>query len=136
LGVTILGGLVLLAAAIIALAGIAGVIVGFAGLLPGVDLPTGQLILGGILYLILATILGIAGGGLLALRPWAWWLATFAALAALVWQGYGIYQAPQNVPLTSWVAIVITALILVYLVTVYGAFRRHVAAAATITAPR
>jgi uncharacterized membrane protein (DUF2068 family) len=123
-----LGGLVLLASVIIGLAGIAGFILGFAGLLPGVDFPSGSLFLGGLLYLILATILGVAGVGLLSLRGWAWWLAAITALAALVWQAYGIYRAPESVPWTSWVAIVVTGAIFVYLLTVYRSFHRHVAA--------
>lgn len=134
LGVTILGGLVLLASVIIGLAGIAGVFLSFAGLLPGVNLPAGQLFVGGILYLILATVLGISGIGLLALRTWAWWLATITALAALVWQAYGIYRNPDNVPLTSWVAVVVTGAIFVYLLTVYRSFHRH-AGATVATAP-
>lgn len=125
---SILGGLVLLASVIIGLAGIAGFILGFAGLLPGVDFPSGSLFLGGLLYLILATILGVAGVGLLSLRGWAWWLAAITALAALVWQAYGIYRAPESVPWTSWVAIVVTGAIFVYLLTVYRSFHRHVAA--------
>lgn len=129
-GVTVLGALVLLAAVIIALAGIAGFILGFAGLLPGVDLPTSQLFLGGLLYLVIATVLAVAGAGLLSLRPWAWWLAAFAALVALVWQAYGVYKVPTDVPLTSWIALVLTGVILVYLITVYGAFHRHVASVA------
>jgi len=126
LGITILGALVLLASVVIGLAGIAGFILGFAGLLPGVDLPTGQLFLGGILYLILATILGVSGAALLALRPWAWWLAVLTALVALAWQAYGIYRDLSNVPFTSWVAVVVTAVIFVYLLTVYRSFHREV----------
>lgn len=130
LGVAILGGLVVLAAVVLALAGFAGLIVGFASLLPGINLPTGQLFLGALLYIVLALILLAAGVGLLALRVWAWWLATLASLIALAWQVLGIYYAKTPVPLTSWASVVVTAVIFVYLLSVFRSFHRHVRAAA------
>ncbi len=129
-GVAILGGLVILAAIVLALAGFAGLIVGFASLLPGINLPTGQLFLGALLYILLAVILLAAGVGLLALRPWAWWLATLASLVALAWQVLGIYYASSSIPLTSWASVVVTAVIFVYLLTVFRSFHRHARAAA------
>jgi len=130
IGVAILGGLVVLAAIVLALAGFAGLIVGFASLLPGINLPTGQLFLGALLYLVLALILFAAGVGLLALRAWAWWLATLASLVAAAWQLLGIYYANTAVPLTSWASAVVTTVIFVYLLSVFRSFHRHVRAAA------
>jgi hypothetical protein len=128
-GVTILGVLVILSAIVLALAGFAGLIVGFASLLPGINLPTGQLFLGALLYLFLAIVLFAAGVGLLGLRPWAWWLATLASLIALAWQALGIYYAKAAIPITSWASLIVTGIIFVYLLTVFRSFHRHVRAA-------
>lgn len=129
-GVTVLGALVVLAAIVIGLAGLAGVFLSFASLLPGVNLPGSALILGGILYLILAFILLVAGAGLLALRIWAWWVATVTAIVAAGWQAYGIYHASTAVPAvavpwTSWVSLGFTVLVAIYLLAVHHSFHRH-----------
>ncbi len=129
-GVTVLGALVILAGIIVGLAGLAGVFLSFASLLPGVNLPGTALILGGLLYIVLGIILLAAGAGLLALRIWAWWIATITAIVAAAWQGYGIYAATtaspsQSVPWTSWVAFVFTVLIAIYLLAVHHSFHRH-----------
>ena len=129
-GVTVLGALVILAAIIIGLAGVAGVFLSFASLLPGINLPGSTLIVGGVLYLILAFILLAAGAGLLGLRIWAWWVATVTAIVAAAWQAYGIYTAstgtmPETVPWTSWVGLGFTVLIAVYLLAVHHSFHRH-----------
>ena len=129
-GVTILGALVVLAAIIIGLAGVAGVFLSFASLLPGVSLPGTALAVGGILYLLLAFILLVAGAGLLTLRIWAWWVATVTAIVAAAWQGYGVYNAltatpAASVPWTSWLALGFTILIAVYLIAVHHSFHRH-----------
>jgi hypothetical protein len=130
IGVTVLGVLVVLAAIVIGLAGLAGVFLSFASLLPGVNLPGSALIVGGILYLILGFILLVAGVGLLGLRIWAWWVATVTAIVATAWQAYGIYTAlnsvhPAAVPWTSWVALVFTLLVAIYLIAVHHSFHRH-----------
>ncbi len=137
-GVTILGVLVILAAIVIGLAGLAGVFLSFASLLPGVNLPGTALILGGILYIVLGIILLVSGAGLLALRIWAWWIATITAVAAAIWQGYGVYSAvnatpAEAVPWTSWVALVFTVIIAAYLVVVHHSFHRHARAAVVET---
>ena len=129
-GVTILGVLVVLAAIVVGLAGLAGVFLSFASLLPGVNLPGTALILGGLLYIVLGIILLVGGIGLLSLRIWAWWLATLTAIAAAAWQGYGVYHAltvvpAESVPWTSWVALGFTVLVAVYLIVVHHSFHRH-----------
>ena len=129
-GVTVLGALVVLAVIIIGLAGLAGVFLSFASLLPGVSLPGTALIVGGILYLLLGFILLVAGVGLLGLRIWAWWVATVTAIVAAAWQAYGVYNAltavpAAAVPWTSWVALVFTILVAVYLLAVHHSFHRH-----------
>jgi hypothetical protein len=129
-GVAILGGLVVLAAIVLGLAGLAGLIVGFASLLPGINLPTSQLFLGALLYIVLALVLFAGGVGLLMLRPWAWWLAALASLVALVWQALGIAYARTAVPLTSWASVIVTAIIFVYVLSVFRSFHRHARAAA------
>ncbi|MGQ0796704.1 MAG: hypothetical protein ACT4OI_02390, partial [Methanobacteriota archaeon] len=75
LGVAILGGLVLLAAVVLAVAGLAGMFLSFASLLTGSPIPGLTLFLWGLLFFVLSIPLFAAGGGLLAMRPWAWWLA-------------------------------------------------------------
>lgn len=129
-GVSILGVLVVLAAIVVGLAGLAGVFLSFASLLPGVNLPGTALILGGLLYIVLGFILLVGGVGLLRLRIWAWWLATLTAIVAAAWQGYGVYHAmtavpAEGVPWTSWVALGFTVLIAVYLIAVHHSFHRH-----------
>lgn len=130
-----MGALVVLAAIVIGLAGLAGVFLSFASLLPGVNLPGSALIVGGILYLILAFILLVAGAGLLGLRIWAWWVATVTAIVATAWQAYGVYNAltavpAASVPWTSWVALGFTLLVAVYLIAVHHSFHRHARAVA------
>lgn len=125
-----MGVLVVLAAIVVGLAGLAGIFLSFASLLPGVSLPGGALILGGALYLILGFILLVAGAGLLGLRIWAWWVATITAIVAAAWQGYGVYHAltavpAESVPWTSWVALGFTTLIAIYLLAVHHSFHRH-----------
>ncbi len=129
-GVTVLGVLVILAAIVVGLAGLAGIFLSFASLLPGVNLPGTALILGGLLYVVLGIVLLIGGIGLLGLRIWAWWLATLTAIVAAAWQGYGIYHAltatpAESVPWTSWVGFGFTILIAVYLLVVHHSFHRH-----------
>ncbi len=133
-GVTILGVLVVLAAIVVGLAGLAGIFLSFASLLPGVNLPGTALILGGLLYVVLGVILLIGGVGLLGLRIWAWWLATLTAIVAAAWQGYGIYHAStatpaEAVPWTSWVGLGFTVLVALYLLAVHHSFHRHARAA-------
>lgn len=125
-----MGALVVLAAIVIGLAGLAGVFLSFASLLPGINLPGSALIVGGILYLVLAFILLVAGVGLLGLRIWAWWVATITAIVAAAWQAYGVYNAltavpAATVPWTSWVGLVFTVLVAVYLIAVHHSFHRH-----------
>ena len=126
-GVSILGGLVMLAAVILVLIGIASFIVGLAFLFPGSPIKGTTLLLNGLLYFVIGVILGVAGIGLLAMRPWAWGLALLAALVTLVYLIYGVYQDTRGgagISLYSLVTIVIIGAIFVYLLGVSRAFRR------------
>ncbi len=114
LGITILGALVVLAAFVMFLIGIAGFIVGLAGLIPGSPIPGTTLLLNGLLYVIIGIVLGVAGFGLMRLRPWAWGLAVLATLVTLVYLGYNV----------SIVTLVIVGAVFVYLLGVARAFRR------------
>ncbi len=87
-----MGALVVLAAFVMFLIGIAGFIVGLAGLIPGSPIPGTTLLLNGLLYVIIGIVLGVAGFGLLRLRPWAWGLALLATLVTLVYLGYNVWQ--------------------------------------------
>src|SRR3989442_15901011 len=74
-GISVLGGLVLLAAVILILISIASFIAGLAFLLPfpngGPKLPGTALLLNGGLYFAIRFLLAIAGSGLLRMRVWA-----------------------------------------------------------------
>ena len=69
LGITILGALVLLAAIVMVLIGIAAFFVGLAFLVPGSPSSGTPLLLNGLLYFFIGVVLGVAGAGLLRLRP-------------------------------------------------------------------
>lgn len=129
LGVAILGGLVLLGAIVLAIAGLAGMFLSFASLLPGSPVPGFSLFLWGLLFFGLSIPLFAAGGGLLAMRLWAWWLAFIVSLGTLIWSGYGLYRtatADEPLELTSLISVTFVAVIFVYLLTVHGAFRPRV----------
>ncbi len=121
LGITILGALVVLAAFVMFLIGIAGFIVGLAGLIPGSPIPGTSLLLNGLLYVIIGIVLGVAGFGLMRLRPWAWGLAVLATLVTLVYLGYNVWQdsnAGKDITLTAIVTLVIVGAVFVYLLGV------------------
>jgi len=127
LGITVLGVLIVLASVAVGLIGIAGILVGLAGFLPGVGLNATALLLGGVLYLVLATVLGVSGLGLLRLRPWAWWLALLTTLFAIGYSGLQVYSDPTDDRLGTLVTLVVAAVIFAYLLTVYRSFRRPAA---------
>src|SRR6266566_1728337 len=101
-GITVLGALVSLAALIMVLIGIA---------------------------FFFGVALGIAGGGLLMMRPWAWGVAVIATLVSLVYLGYRVYErsnAGSGTTLTSLLTLAIVAIMFVYLLSASRAFRRSV----------
>jgi len=121
-----LGALVVLAAFVMVMIGIAGFIVGLTGLIPGSPIPGTSLLLNGLLYVVIGIVLGVAGYGLLGLRPWAWGLALLAALVTLVYLGYNVWRdsnAGESITLTAIVTLVIVGAVLVYLLSVAKAFR-------------
>ncbi len=126
-GITVLGGLVSLAAIIMILIGIASFFVGLAFLIPGAPISGTELILNGILYFFIGVVLGVAGGGLLMMRPWAWAVALVATLVTLVYLGYRVYErsnAGSGTTLTSLFTLLIVAIVFVYLLSASRAFRR------------
>lgn len=122
LGITVLGVLVSVAAAIMILIGIASFFVGLAFLIPGTPISGTELILNGVLYFFIGVALGVAGTGLMRMRPWAWGVALIAALVSLVYVGYTGYQ--RGVTLTSVLTLAIVAAVFVYLLSTSRAFRR------------
>ena len=92
LGVTILGVLVIIVAILVGLVALLFIAAGLV-VAAGVGLLGSFLFISGVIFLIFAIILGLAGSGLLKLRPWAWWLATFVIFADLAWTGYGIFRS-------------------------------------------
>ena len=126
-GVTVLGALVMLAAIVLILIGIAGFIVGLAFLIPGTPISGTSYILNGLLYFFIGVVLGAAGTGLMAMRPWAWGLGLLASLVYLVYLGYNLYQqsnAGEALSLLGILTFVIVAAVFVYLLSVSRAFRR------------
>jgi hypothetical protein len=126
-GITILGGLVCLAALIMVLIGIASFFVGLAFLFPGTSISGTELILNGILYFFIGVALGIAGVGLLMMRPWAWGVALVASLVTLVYLGYNVYQRSNvggGITLTSLVTLLVAAVVFIYLVSASRSFFR------------
>lgn len=125
-GISILGGLVLLAAVILILISIASFVVGLAFILPFRDTGT-TLLLNSLLYFVIGVVLAVAGAGLLRMRAWAWGLAILASLVTLVYVGYTAYQrsnAGEPLSLVALLTIVIVGVVLVYLLSVSRAFRR------------
>lgn len=123
LGVTVLGILVLLVSAVLAVAGLLGIFASPLGLIPGSGLNAGALFSGGVLFVVLGVVLGISGAGLMQLRPWAWWLAMVTALAVLAWTLYRVVGAIQYFHFEWYATIGIAAVLLGYLVTVRMFFR-------------
>ena len=130
-GISVLGGLVLLAAVILILISIASFIVGLAFLLPfptgGPTLPGTTLLANSVLYFAIGVVLAIAGSGLLRMRVWAYGLAVLATLVTLVYVGYTAYQRSNSGEALSLAAILtlgIVGVIFVYLLAASRAFRR------------
>ncbi len=127
IGVTVLGALVMLASIVLILIGIAGFIVGLAFLIPVTPISGTSLILNGLLYFFIGVVLGVAGSGLMALRPWAWGLGLLASLVYLVYLGYNLYQqsnAGRDLSALSILTFAIVAVVFVYLLSVSRVFRR------------
>jgi len=127
LGISILGGLVLLAAVVLILIGVASFFVGLAFLFPGSPITGTTLLLNGLLYFFLGVVLGIAGSGLIMMRPWAWGLALFATLVGFVYLAYNAYQDMRggtSLSLYSILTLVFVGVIFVYLLGVSRTFHR------------
>jgi len=122
-----LGVLVVLAAFVIFLIGIAGFFVSLAFLVPGAPMAGNDLMLNALLFVGIGIVLGISGVGLLRMRAWAWGLALLASLITLVYLGYNIYQDSRSgagVTLVGLFTLVIVGAVFVYLLSVGRAFRR------------
>jgi hypothetical protein len=124
LGITILGGLVGLAALLTFLISLASFIVGLAFLLPFPA--TGQpLLLNGFLFLGVALVLGAASYGLLQMRIWGWGMAILATLVGFVYVAYNAFVGPgATFTLTAAITLEVVGATLVYLLSVSRAFRR------------
>ncbi len=123
IGITVLGVLVLLASVVLVIAGLLGIFASPLGLIPGSGLNAGALFSGGILFLLLGIVLGVAGTGLMRLRPWAWWLALLTVIAVLIWTVVRIFQAIAALHVEWYATVAIAAVLFGYLVTVHHFFR-------------
>jgi peptidoglycan/LPS O-acetylase OafA/YrhL len=124
LGITILGGLVALAAVILFLMSLASFLAALAFLIP---FPSQgwTFLYNGLLFFVISVVLGIAGAGLLRMRAWAWGLAILVALVTLVYVGYNAFVG-SNAELTfiGTLTLVLVSAVLVYLLGVSRSFRR------------
>ena len=108
----------LLASVVLGIAGLLGIFASPLGLIPGSGLNAGALFSGGVLFLVLGIVLGVAGSGLMRLRRWAWWLALVTVLAVLIWTVYRIFQTIQVLHIEWYATVGITAVLFGYLLTV------------------
>ncbi len=124
-GITVLGALILVASVVLGIAGLLGIFASPLGLIPGSGLNGAALFAGGVLFLVLAVLLGIAGSGLMRLRRWAWWLAALTTLAVVLWTLYRIFADITIVHIEWYATVVVAAVLLGYLGTVHPYFRRY-----------
>lgn len=108
---------------ILIIAGLLGIFASPLGLIPGSGLNAGALVSGGILFLVLGIVLGLAGTGLMRLRPWAWWVALLTVVAVLIWTVIRIVQASGSFHVEWYATVGIAAVLFGYLVTVHHFFR-------------
>ena len=128
LGVTILGVLVILVAILVGLVALLAIAAGLALAAGGAGGWGSFAVISGLITLVIAIILGLAGSGLLKLRPWAWWLAAIVIFLDLAWTAYGILLGGYDVG-SIFTALVLLALF-VYMLTVKKYFRSTAAPAA------
>jgi hypothetical protein len=123
MGITILGGLVVLAAIILFLVSMASFIVALAFLFP---LPEQgrDFFWNGLLFLAISIVLGVSGTGLLRMRAWAWGLAALATLLTLVYVGYNAFITGETPNLAVILTTAVVGAVFVYLLSVFRAFRR------------
>ena len=114
LGVTILAILAIIIGIFSIIGGIALIGLSVIGGIFGLAIPAGWGILYGVAALILGFISLVAGGGLLTLRMWAWWLLLIVGIAQIVIYGLGL----------NWVTVALWAIIVIYLILVRKAFVR------------
>ena len=122
-GITILGVLILLASAVLVIAGLLGIFASPLGLIPGSGLNGAALFSGGVFFLVLGVVLGIAGSGLMHLRRWAWWLAVATTFVVLVWTLIRIFQDLTVLHIEWYATEAIAAVLFGYLITVHHYFR-------------
>src|SRR3989442_8581257 len=87
LGISILGGLVILAAVILILISMASFVVGLAFVLPFRETGT-TLLLNALLYFAIGVVLGVAGSGPFRKAPWGWGLAIPPPVGTMVYACY------------------------------------------------
>ncbi len=121
LGVTILGVLVILVAIFVGLLALLLIAAGLAGAALGAGVLGSFVFISGLVFLIIAIILGLSGSGLLKLRPWAWWLAAIVIFLDLAWTGYGIFRG--GVDTGSIFTALILLVLFVYMLSVRKYFR-------------
>jgi hypothetical protein len=110
LGVTVLAVVVVAFGIVTALLGLVDVLAGIVVGVMNSPRAGGRALLDGIASLLLGAVLVVAGAGLWALRPWAWWLAVLTGIVGVV------------LALGSILWMVLWAAIVVYLVLVRSSF--------------
>lgn len=118
-----MGILVILAGVVVFLISLVGTLLGVLATLGSGGDPLYTLVLVlGVVGLVLGIVLILAGGGLLRLRPWAWWLAT---IVLLLYVGDAILTSysTETIGLALLWALIIPIVVIVYLIAVRRHFR-------------
>ena len=115
-GITILGAIILIVGLVNVLLGL--YYTSLLGIVVSENFSTG------LLTLLFGIFLMIAGGGLLTLRPWAWWLAMIMILVNLGWAIYDMTSTGNYRTQTILISVVLVIL-LIYLVAVRKVFMRR-----------
>lgn len=127
LGVTILGGLVLLAGLVVLILAIINLLIFFGSVVlePRPEL-TDEFLFAVLLSFVIGIGLLASGAGLLRLRPWAWWLAFIVALLAVIRGLFGFLAGVTETLtalLSASVGLILGVIILGYVVSVKRHFR-------------
>ena len=138
---SVLGILVILTAIPLVVIGLAGILNSLAGPIPDPPNILTTLFVGGFVFLAIGAVFVLAGGGFLAVRRWAWWLAATAAVVALAYKAYVYFVAERSgrfvditglggVLFLALIASVLEVITLAYLVSAYLSFQRNSSAVA------
>lgn len=129
LGISVLGVLAVLAGVVLLILSVLNLLVLFGTIDVEIapEISRDLFLVSSALTFIIGLALLVSGGGLLALRPWAWWLAFLVALLAVGRSLFSFLSGVAGAALTALVSagtgLALGILILAYLASVRGAFK-------------